>query len=95
MIGAVGMRLQVLWFAKDGEVSSHTSLGCGIGVLLRMLWVMVLVTARAFRGSRDEDEAYDVVFDEAEMLVPPPQYTIIQGSEAVPVAVDEKKEPVA
>ena len=61
-----------------------------------MVWVMVLVTARAFRGTReDEDTAYDVVFDdEAEMLVPPPQYTIIEGAEAVPVA-DEKKEIVA
>ena len=59
-----------------------------------MVWVMVLVTARAFRGSREEETEYDVVFDEAEaeMLVPPPQYTVIQGTEAVPVAVDEKAE---
>ncbi|KAI0699893.1 hypothetical protein C8T65DRAFT_658902 [Cerioporus squamosus] len=73
------------------------SLGCGIGVLLRMVWVMVLVTARAFRGSRNEDAEYEVVFDEAELLVPPPQYTMIEGSEAVPVPVDEKsdKEPTA
>ena len=48
---------------------------------------MVLVTARAFRGTRSEETEYDVVFDEAEaeMLVPPPQYTVIEGSEAVPV----------
>ncbi|TFK82524.1 hypothetical protein K466DRAFT_590454 [Polyporus arcularius HHB13444] len=65
-------------------------LGCGIGVLLRMVWVMVLVTARAFRGSRDEDAEYEVVFDDAELLVPPPQYTMLEGSEAVPV--DEKSE---
>ena len=64
--------------------------GCGIGVLLRMFWVMVLVSARAIRGSRDDEAEYDVVFDEAEMLVPPPQYTIIAGAEAVPVA-DEKE----
>ena len=58
-----------------------------------MVWVMVLVTARAIRGgSRDEDEAaYEVVFDEAEMLVPPPQYTIIEGSEAVPVPTTDEK----
>ena len=63
-----------------------------------MVWVMVLVTARALRGSRTEDgPEYDVVFDDAdaEMLVPPPQYTIIEGAEAVPVAVDEKKETTA
>ena len=65
-------------------------LGCGIGVLLRMVWVMVLVTARAFRGSREEETEYDVVFDEAEMLVPPPQYTALEGSEVVPV--DEKSD---
>ena len=55
-----------------------------------MVWVMVLVTARAIRGFREEEAEYDVVFDEAEMLVPPPQYTIIEGTGAVPVPVDEK-----
>ncbi|EIW63662.1 uncharacterized protein TRAVEDRAFT_26841 [Trametes versicolor FP-101664 SS1] len=71
-------------------------LGCGIGVLLRMMWVMVLLTARAIRGPSGEDtdsDGYDVVFDEAELLVPPPQYTMLAGSEAVPVAAatDEKE----
>ena len=73
-------------------------IGCGIGVLLRMVWVMVLVTARAFRGSRDEDAEYEeVIFDDAEILVPPPQYTMIEGTEAVLVPIDEKadKEPKA
>ncbi|KAI0369617.1 hypothetical protein BV20DRAFT_945602, partial [Pilatotrama ljubarskyi] len=72
-------------------------LGCGIGVLLRMMWVMVLVAARAIRGpSRGEEsdeDGYDVVFDdEAELLVPPPQYTVVAGNEAVPVPADEKAE---
>ena len=58
--------------------------------MLRMVWVMVLVTARAFRGSRDEDAEYEeVIFDDAEILVPPPQYTMIEGTEAVPVPVDD------
>ncbi|EJF65612.1 hypothetical protein DICSQDRAFT_133207 [Dichomitus squalens LYAD-421 SS1] len=70
-------------------------LGCGIGVLLRMVWVMVLVTARAFRGSRDEETEYEVVFDEAEMLVPPPQYTIFEGSEVIPVDEKSNKEATA
>ena len=30
-----------------------------------MFWVMVLVSARAIRGSRDDEAEYDVVFDEA------------------------------
>ena len=65
-----------------------------------MIWVMVLVTARAIRGpsrrSGDYDGASDgydvVVFDEdaEELLVPPPQYTVVVNSEAVPVGVDEK-----
>ncbi|KAI0646016.1 hypothetical protein C8Q79DRAFT_729598 [Trametes meyenii] len=72
-------------------------LGCGIGVLLRMVWVMVLVTARAIRGGSGredgEEEGYEVVFDdEAELLVPPPQYTVIAGAEAVPVPAEEKSE---
>ncbi len=57
-----------------------------------MVWVMVLVIARAFRGARDEEAEYEVVFDDAELLVPPPQYTMLEGSEAVPVPVDEKSE---
>ncbi|KAH9859160.1 hypothetical protein C2E23DRAFT_880522 [Lenzites betulinus] len=68
-------------------------LGCGIGVLLRMMWVMVLITARAIRGPSQEDseeDGYDVVFEDAELLVPPPQYTVLAGSEAVPVPSDEK-----
>ncbi|KAI0665860.1 hypothetical protein C8Q78DRAFT_1083436 [Trametes maxima] len=74
-------------------------LGCGIGVLLRMMWVMVLVTARAIRGGSgredSEEEAYEVVFDdEAELLVPPPQYTVIAGAEAVPVPAEAKSEKV-
>ncbi|KAI0762182.1 hypothetical protein BD413DRAFT_219154 [Trametes elegans] len=74
-------------------------LGCGIGVLLRMMWVMVLVTARAIRGSRDSDsderDGYDVVFDdEADLYVPPPQYTTVVGDEVVPAtaAAEEKAE---
>ncbi|KAL1941935.1 hypothetical protein VTO73DRAFT_6465 [Trametes versicolor] len=69
-------------------------LGCGIGVLLRMMWVMVLLTARAIRGPSGEDtdsDGYDVVFDEAELLVPPPQYTVLAGSEAVPVTDEKEK----
>ncbi|KAI0682875.1 hypothetical protein C8T65DRAFT_548171, partial [Cerioporus squamosus] len=49
-------------------------LGCGIGVLLRTVWVMILITARTFRASHNEDAEYEVVFDEAELPLPPPQY---------------------
>ncbi|KAI0355798.1 hypothetical protein OH77DRAFT_1520863 [Trametes cingulata] len=81
-------------------------LGCGIGVLLRMMWVMVLVTVRAIRGGSangDERDGYDVVFDTdadaeaAELLVPPPQYTVVGGDNEVvpaPPKADEKSEKV-
>ncbi|EIN11203.1 hypothetical protein PUNSTDRAFT_124676 [Punctularia strigosozonata HHB-11173 SS5] len=59
-------------------------LGCGIGVLLRMVWVMLIVTARMFKGGRshseDDEVEYTLVFEHAlpdaeEIAVPPPQYT--------------------
>ncbi|KAI0744362.1 hypothetical protein C8Q80DRAFT_1186474 [Daedaleopsis nitida] len=69
-------------------------LGCGIGVLLRMVWVIALVTVRAFRTRREDETEYEIVFDEteAEMLVAPPQYTVIEGADVVPVTKDEKSE---
>ncbi|KAI9067515.1 hypothetical protein FKP32DRAFT_1672967 [Trametes sanguinea] len=81
-------------------------LGCGIGVLLRMVWVMALVTVRAIRGpSTDRDSStssqegiivdgytYDVVFDEdaEDILAPPPQYTV--AAHAPIEAADAKEE---
>ncbi|KAL6301286.1 hypothetical protein BKA93DRAFT_828401 [Sparassis latifolia] len=61
-------------------------LGCGIGVLLRMLFVIGVVLVRALKGRRGEPEEIDVLFEtDAAEVVPPPQYT-----EKVPVAVEEK-----
>jgi hypothetical protein len=53
-------------------------LGCGIGVLLRMVWVMCIITYRLIKGGRDEDADYAVFIfeqDPEELVVPPPQYT--------------------
>lgn len=54
-------------------------LGCGIGVLLRMFWVMAVLAYRTFSGARDEDlleDSYIVFEQDAESIfVPPPQYT--------------------
>jgi len=54
-------------------------LGCGIGVLLRMFWVMSVLTYRTIRGEREEEDHFEheyVVFEQdAEgMFVPPPEY---------------------
>jgi len=52
-------------------------IGCGIGVLLRMIWVMCIITYRMIRGERDEEPEYaQLIFehDAEELVVPPPQY---------------------
>jgi len=57
-------------------------LGCGIGVLLRMFFIMSIVLYRSVRGgSVDEHEEveYHVIhlYDDAEELaVPPPHYIV-------------------
>ncbi|PCH35947.1 hypothetical protein WOLCODRAFT_28229 [Wolfiporia cocos MD-104 SS10] len=62
-------------------------LGCGIGVLLRMMWVLGIVMVRAISGRRSEDAAETVFdLDAEEILVPPPQYT----DEKVAIATDDK-----
>lgn len=53
-------------------------LGCGIGVLLRMMWVLFVVAYRAVKGSKPEEHVYtEVVFiedDTDDLVVPPPTY---------------------
>ncbi|KAH8806887.1 hypothetical protein DL96DRAFT_1473897 [Flagelloscypha sp. PMI_526] len=61
-------------------------LGCGIGVLLRMVFVMVILSYRAIKGSsrkEEEDESevqYAVIYeyqdDAEEIAVPPPNYNL-------------------
>jgi len=54
-------------------------LGCGIGVLLRMFWVMTVISYRLIRGQRPapvEEHEYTVVdLDAEEIFVAPPHYT--------------------
>jgi hypothetical protein len=63
-------------------------LGCGIGVLLRMFWVLAIISYRAIKGAKKERAAeYDyIVFehygDAEEIVVPPPTYVV---DEKVPV----------
>jgi hypothetical protein len=52
-------------------------LGCGIGVLLRMLWVLSVVTIRSIRGRKDEQSYhYIAVVEVDDEAVPssPPNY---------------------
>jgi len=67
--------------------------GCGIGVLLRMVWVLGLVTYRAIRGERDAETEYsEIVFEhDGELfMIPPPLY----NDEKVEV-VDNKPPPAS
>lgn len=53
-------------------------LGCGLGVLIRMIWVLVVVAFRAVKApcssSAPHDEGYEAVYAE-ELFVAPPEYT--------------------
>jgi len=68
-------------------------LGCGIGVLLRMFWVMSVLVYRTIRGDRTEEDTIDhgyIMFehDPENLFVPPPEYT----DEKVKVAELEAQE---
>ena len=68
------------------------AVGCGIGVLLRMFWVIAIVFARSFRGRSsddDDDVEHILVFerDAEDIFVPPPEYT----DEKVALVVEDKK----
>lgn len=70
-------------------------LGCGIGVLLRMAWVLVVLTVRGFRSPRSEEEeehVYAVIdMDAEEIFVAPPTYTYpVEKAEAVAPAPAEE-----
>jgi hypothetical protein len=51
-------------------------LGCGIGVLLRMFWVLAVVSYRAIKCTNDDDNEYtEIVFVEEVEELPAPAYT--------------------
>ncbi|KAK7031109.1 hypothetical protein VNI00_013714 [Paramarasmius palmivorus] len=69
-------------------------LGCGIGVLLRMFWVLAVVSYRGVCGSgNDESEAEYLneytALDAEEIFVAPPEYRL---DEKVPIEEEERKE---
>ena len=48
-------------------------LGCGIGVLLRMVWVLAVLLVRGSRGTPEREETIFVCAEEV-----PPNYTAIE-----------------
>ncbi|KAF9483107.1 hypothetical protein BDN70DRAFT_929443 [Pholiota conissans] len=68
-------------------------LGCGIGVLLRMFWVLAVVAYRAVKRRPEEDEySHITIFEEVE--VAPPHYTY-PVDEKVAIEAAEPTEPAA
>lgn len=61
--------------------------GCGIGVLLRMFWVLTVVAYRTIRGERDDEYTQVAVIEEyvdaEDIAVPPPTYTISDEKEEI------------
>ncbi|KAG7439458.1 uncharacterized protein BT62DRAFT_938952 [Guyanagaster necrorhizus] len=65
-------------------------LGCGIGVLLRMIWVLTLVSYRAFRGERETHEYSHLPHGNAEeIVVAPPTYIYVD--EKTPIVDTDAK----
>jgi len=70
-------------------------LGCGIGVLLRMMWVLLVVTLRTIKGSPEPDtngEYQHILFepyDAEEIFVAPPTYHV---DEKLPIVEEESVE---
>jgi len=62
-------------------------LGCGIGVLLRMVWVVMLLTFRSKTTKPDEEE--ELQADAEEIFVAPPQYF---ADEKTPVISSDDKD---
>jgi len=61
-------------------------LGCGLGVLLRMLWVLTVVAVRTIRGSDDQETETHYVavpnqYDAEEIFVAPPVYILDEKAE--------------
>ena len=92
---AVAFVLGEYHVAMKKYVGSMTNgnIGCGIGVLLRMMWVMGVVLVRAISGRRGDEDVHeaDAVFDAdaEEILVAPPQYTFYPQEKA-PIADSDK-----
>ncbi|KAG7098101.1 hypothetical protein E1B28_000075 [Marasmius oreades] len=57
-------------------------LGCGIGVLIRMIWVLAVVAYRAVKGNSEEEDTdgylrlTEETADAEEIFVAPPQYVV-------------------
>ncbi|PPQ80206.1 hypothetical protein CVT25_003559 [Psilocybe cyanescens] len=75
-------------------------LGCGIGVLLRMFWVLAIVLIRSIKGSGEDEHEYShiTIIEEYDNDAPirssPPTYTY-PVDEKIAIESDAPKAPIA
>jgi len=72
-------------------------LGCGLGVLLRMMWVLSVITFRAIRGRKAEETEYTIIHeyieDDEAPTSAPPSYAYVD--EKVDTKKNTEESPVA
>jgi len=74
-------------------------LGCGIGVHLRMFWVLAIVTYRAIKGQREDEHEYSHItiieeYEEIPVQTPPPypvDEKVAIKEDEVPASTEESK----
>lgn len=74
------------------EISKYFITGCGIGVLLRMFWVLSVLAYRTIRGEREESQVREYVVldqDVETIFIAPPQY-----SDEKQVVIEDQKPQV-
>lgn len=77
-------------FSSYGS-SLISATGCGLGVLLRLVFVLAVVSYRVgFRGESVDEICDDAPAEETAVLLAPPQYT-----EDAPAYPEEKQVPAA
>ncbi|KAG1889056.1 uncharacterized protein F5891DRAFT_1215816, partial [Suillus fuscotomentosus] len=77
LLGRVHCTIMALGLWDSGRAVAFV-LGCGIGVLLRMFWVMSVLVYRTVRGERSEKISHGYIMFEHDAethFVPPPEYT--------------------
>jgi len=82
--GSFSLKLQFL---------NYVTTGCGIGVLLRMFFVLTIVAYRAFKGQREEEHEYShiVTLEQYEDATPLPAYSYPVDEKVKIATVEESK----
>jgi hypothetical protein len=70
-------------------------IGCGIGVLLRMLWVLAVISYRFVRGNNSSEGEYQHIlfeqYDAEDLVVPPPAFVYVDEKAPIQEVASEKE----